>query len=242
MHNHPAGADATGANALDRTILAVQTVVVKRNAATGAGKGANADTGKAARSSTGVVDELNPSNPLQLQTLSAWKNELAADLQTLLAKQVGPVARVMLKTALAEAEHLEDLYIKLSPHIPTEKGRKEFSDGMHRIKNKLLDRTSLGGAGLAKFAGMSSGFVSNPSGAGNNKSSPPPTPAQITADDRDKVEKILTHYVGPIAKILLRKACEQTQNKVQLAQLLCEHLPAPADRTRFLQEIDKAFK
>lgn len=237
--NHPAGADATGAHALDRTILAVKTVVVKRSAGTGSGAGTGADVSK------GTGAQLTQSNPLHLQTLSAWKNELAADLQTLLAKQVGPVARVMLKTALAEAQHLEDLYIKLSPQIPTEKGRKEFSDGMHRIKNKLLDRTGLGGAGLSKFAGMSSGFASNANASAAHKPNPsqPPTQLpQLSEQERERAEKILTHYVGPIAKILLRKACEQTQNKVQIAQLLSEHVPTPAERTRFLQELEKAFK
>ncbi len=222
--SHPASA---GAKALDRTILAVKTLVVKRSTGTARGS------------------ELTQSNPLQLQTLSAWKNEVAADVQTLLAKQVGPVARVMLKNALAEAEHLDDLCTKLSQHIPTDKGRKEFSDGVHRIKNKLLDRTTLGGAGLSQFSGLSSGFSANTSSPGQTKVAPSLPPTQlpkINPLEREKVEQILTHFVGPIAKILLRRACEQTQIKAPLVQLLAEHIPTPAERTRFLQEIDKAFK
>ena len=151
----------------------------------------------------------------------------------------------MLKNALAEAEHLDDLCTKLSQHIPTDKGRKEFSDGVHRIKNKLLDRTTLGGAGLSQFSGLSSGFSANTSSPGQTKVAPSLPPTQlpkINPLEREKIEKILTHFVGPIAKILLRRACEQTQIKAPLVQLLAEQIPTPAERTRFLQEIDKAFK
>ncbi len=222
LPSHPASA---GGKALDRTILAVKTLVGKR--------------------SSGRGSELTQANPVQLQTLSAWKNEVAADVQTLLAKQVGPVARVMLKNALASAEHLDDLCNKLTPHIPSDKGRKEFSDGVQRIKNKLLDRTTLGGAGLSQFAGLASAFAANTSSPGQTKVSPSLPPTQLpdlNPLEREKVEKILTHFVGPIAKILVRKACEQTQVKAQVVQLLAEHIPTPAERTRFLKEMDKAFK
>jgi len=214
------GTDTNGADAQNRTMLAVKTVVVKRHAAKNNGS------------------ELTLANPLHLQTQSAWKHELAADLQTLLAKQVGPVARVMLKTALAEAANVDELCHKLAPHIPSEKGRKEFNEGVQRLKNKLLDRTTFGGAGLSQSFIPSSGFSS-----GANPSVAPQTELpKLTADERDKAEKILTHFVGPIAKVLLRKACEQTQNKAQVVQLLAEHVPAPAERAKFLLEIEKAFK
>ena len=54
----------------------------------------------------------------------------------------------------------------------------------------------------------------------------------------EKTEKILTMYMGPIAKILVKKMSKQTSDRLEFFRLLAENLPTTADRSKFMQEVE----
>lgn len=177
--------------------------------------------------------------------LTSWKNEIAADIHSLLAKQVGPVAKLILKNALAETDNIDELCKKLTPHIPSEKGRVVFLEGVQKIKNKLLDRAT----GGSTFGTKSHTMLSTPATAshsspakhptsGAEQTSTPKGQVGFDAEALEKVEKILTLYMGPIAKILVKKAAQQTSSRRELFQLLAEKLPSAAERSKFLREVE----
>jgi serine/threonine-protein kinase len=64
-----------------------------------------------------------------------------------------------------------------------------------------------------------------------------PTLLQLSPELMDAAQQKLAVYVGPIAKILVKRASKMTGNADEFYRLLAENLPAPEDRARFLRDI-----
>ena len=54
------------------------------------------------------------------------------------------------------------------------------------------------------------------------------------------VERQLAHYVGPMAKVMMRKAATQTADLAKLYALLAENISDPATREKFSAGIRSA--
>jgi hypothetical protein len=65
------------------------------------------------------------------RTLVASDEDLRA-VETELAKQIGPLARVVVKRAAKGAASLTDLVAKLELDIPTDASRRAFRDAMRK--------------------------------------------------------------------------------------------------------------
>jgi len=78
-----------------------------------------------------------------------------------------------------------------------------------------------------------------PGAAKESTSQPPSTNTLIGAgwnlDDLALLEKKLARFVGPIAKVMVRRAARDTRDIVSLTQLLAEKLSSDADREEFLK-------
>jgi serine/threonine-protein kinase len=182
---------------------------------------------------------------VSINTLTPWKIDILPDLQVLLALQIGPMARLLLKNAMAQVDDIDELREKLLPHIPSEKGRAQFLDGLQKVKNKFLDQSVSGNVMTSKshsnlsMTGSSVDYSTNK----NHAASPGFTELSIVQLGLDpatmeKAEKILTMYMGPIAKILVRKTSRQTGDRREFFRLLAENLPTSTERSKFLQEIE----
>lgn len=182
---------------------------------------------------------------VSINTLTPWKLDILPDMQNLLALQIGPMARLLLKNAIAQVENIDELCDKLIPHIPSEKGRVQFLDGVQRLKNRFLDHSlggstmrSSGGTGILR-TGLSNDLTStkkhatNPSLTGISK-----IQLEIDSAVLEKTERILTVYMGPIAKILVKKISKQTSERREFFRLLAENLPTSADRSKFMREVE----
>jgi eukaryotic-like serine/threonine-protein kinase len=55
-------------------------------------------------------------------------------------------------------------------------------------------------------------------------------------DELATVERSLAHFLGPIARVMVRRAAREAKDFASLVDMLSEHLPLPADRTKFLQQ------
>ena len=58
----------------------------------------------------------------------------------------------------------------------------------------------------------------------------------LSADEIGKVEQDLTHYLGPIAKLLVKRAAAQATSSAALRHAVAQHLEVPAERATFLSE------
>ncbi len=52
-------------------------------------------------------------------------------------------------------------------------------------------------------------------------------------------EQRLAYYIGPLAKILVNKAAQQTSSEVQLYQMLASNIPDENDQKEFLASLEK---
>jgi serine/threonine protein kinase len=204
----------------ERTVLAFQRPVVPEPARpahpTGASQSMPA-TGSAA----------------SLASAPEWLHALAPDLQTALSTQIGPVAKLVLKNAAREAVDLDDLCNRLLPHIGSDAGRTQFQDSVRDIKKKhglstLATMSGRSQAGAPKTATQ----VTQMTGM--------PTLLQLSPELMEAAQMKLAVYIGPIAKVLARRASKMTGNADEFYRLLAENLPDPQERARFLKDVGRS--
>jgi serine/threonine-protein kinase len=164
-------------------------------------------------------------------TSSAWKQEVLPELQTLLSLQVGPMARLLLKNAAGDVTTMDELCARLLPHIPSEQGRTMFLDGVGGLRKKLSSSgaVALHSSGVAKPTATSLHTATHAKGGAQ----PALTPAV-----KEKAELKLTAYIGPIAKIVVKKAAKQARGQQDFLRLLADSLATEDERKRFLHDME----
>jgi serine/threonine-protein kinase len=60
---------------------------------------------------------------------------------------------------------------------------------------------------------------------------------QLTPDAIERATKHLTSYLGPIAKVIVKKAATQSISRRHFHRLLAEKLVDPAQRAQFLKDV-----
>jgi serine/threonine-protein kinase len=158
-----------------------------------------------------------------------WLVAVAPDLQVALSTQIGPVARLVLKNTGREARDLDDLCARLLPHIGSEAGRAQFQDAVRDIKKKhgLSTLSTMGGRSQAQ----------NPGAAQLTQMTGMPTLLQLAPELMEAAQQKLAMYVGPIAKVLAKRASKMTGNADEFYRLLADNLSDPQERARFLREV-----
>jgi serine/threonine protein kinase len=163
-------------------------------------------------------------------TAPQWLVDIAPELQVALSMQIGPMARLLLKNAAREAVDVDDLCNKLLPHISSEQGRDQFLDSVKAIKKKLGISTigsSLGSR--PPGSGMSETQLSQISGGG--------THLQLSPEMMEAAHQKLLAYIGPIAKVVVKRSAKLTSSPAEFYRLLAEQLPNDQDRSKFLKEV-----
>jgi serine/threonine protein kinase len=161
---------------------------------------------------------------LQAQAAPIWDDTTLHTIERQLADFVGPMARLMVKKAAAKSRDTAELYGMLSDSISDPEIRKRFLDRMQRAAaersgaNPTATRTSgtlapqlrsLSGD-LEALAPLDAGFV-------------------------EETTSRLAVYLGPIAKVVARKAAKEAANRQQFVQLVAGHL-GMQERGAFLRE------
>jgi serine/threonine-protein kinase len=142
-----------------------------------------------------------------------WKGEELQSIEELLAPYVGPMARVLVRKAAKTTMSGSELVSFLGKDIVDERDRKAFI-----------------AAAFDKISGRS-GSGSTTDRATLNLSQQPIEPAEI-----EKAASQLAHYLGPIAKVVARKAGTQTRDLKTFYRQLAEQLANPDDRAEFLKK------
>jgi serine/threonine-protein kinase len=142
-----------------------------------------------------------------------WEAEKLRALEGLLAPYVGPVARVLVRKAAKTTTDGLALVQALAASIASERDREAFA-----------------GTALEKVGARSR------SEAEPERSSPSVAPKPIEPVDVDKAASRLAPFVGPIAKVMAKKAAAQGGDLRILYQRLAENLADPKERTEFLRK------
>jgi len=140
-------------------------------------------------------------------------------LEENLQQHLGPLSRVLVRRMASQAPNVEALTEMLSHFIDSGPAREAFV---------ARSRTLAGGV---HQAGQTTAVPSVASG-------PPPVPGS-SALDPDRVAHFETRLVsrlGPIARVLVRKAASRARNESELCDLLANELKDPKERAAFLSE------
>lgn len=173
-----------------------------------------------------------------------WKVEAMPELESLLSTQIGPMAKVFLRKAAAQAGNLDQLCNDMVQHIPTEKGRSDFFAGVQHLKKKFsASQSGIAASGLRSLSQLGSqGGVSNsgpgtgPLASANMQSGMRSSAPALTAELHAQAELKLTAYIGPIAKIVCKRAAAKAGNAHEFYRLLADNLASEAERNKFLRE------
>jgi serine/threonine-protein kinase len=189
------------------------------------------------RTALGVWRAPEPAPPGSLATGSLpgatagqWKTEALPELEPLLASHIGPMAKILLKKEAAGADGMDQLCEKLLPHIPTEAGRAHFQTGITQVKRRLA--ASGTSTGLARPATLATGIASTVASAPARTAMRTPQPY----DDAfvELCAQRLTLLIGPIARVVAKRAARQTTDRSEFLQLLAGHIETAPERARFL--------
>jgi serine/threonine-protein kinase len=143
--------------------------------------------------------------PIDAGTLQMLEQRLIAYL--------GPIARVMVRSAAGRARGLDALCAELAAAVPEgserESFRREISPLLRARPPAVDDEPSRGSIG------------------------------SFHEPELERAQRALTQYVGPIARVLVRRAARETSSIDGLWQALSKHIELPVERAAFLRQRDE---
>jgi eukaryotic-like serine/threonine-protein kinase len=160
---------------------------------------------------------------LQAQATPVWDDTTLHTIERQLANFVGPMARVMVKRAAAKSRDTSELYTLLSESISDPDVRKQFIAGMAGATAERLAENQTGSGAQGTVAPQLRSL-------GGTESLAPLDPDFVV-----QTTSRLTVYLGPIAKVVARKAAQQSANRQEFVQSVASHLGAQ-ERGAFLRE------
>ena len=182
-----------------------------------------------------IIDEAIPPpavsgspQPSQFQTDSlpggtsvpptGWDAALLKQIGQQLTRYLGPVAKVLVKRSAETTTELGALYSLLAEELGSAQDKKDFLAGKDRLegvppaKQQSATDKQVGVTGLL-------------------------TPKEI-----DQATRQLVTYLGPIARIVVKKAAAEVTSRKQFYSMLAEHLRSESDRERFLRDVNAAVR
>jgi eukaryotic-like serine/threonine-protein kinase len=168
--------------------------------------------------------------PLDSDTLQGLEDKLRP--------YVGPLARALVRAAASRSHSAEELGSELARSVDDDTDRARF-----RREVALLLRSrappagppSLGDDDSRSGTGSSSGSLSSSSGGRGRASGGDRLPEQ----ELERAQAALTQFVGPIARILVRRAAANASTVEAFWQALSTHIESPTERSAFLRQRQK---
>ncbi len=172
-----------------------------------------AGAGSAARGLTGMTGASTALAP------TGWDTDLLLPVERALASVVGPMARVMVKRAARQSADLKALTDLLTQQIENPADRDRF-----------VARLEAGTTHLTRSTGVVSGAGSAATGADS-------APRQALSEPViTHATRVMTAHVGPIARILVKKAAAIHADRQRFFGALVE-MADGVDKTRLLREL-----
>ena len=134
-----------------------------------------------------------------------------------LRSYVGPVARVLVQTVAARGRSAADLVAEVALSVPDEADRERFLRETASLARIRPPAPPTGGPPLSDSSGRR-GVVSLPE------------------QELERAQAALTQFVGPIARVLVRRAAANASSVEVLWQALSTHIESPAERAAFLRQ------
>jgi len=146
-----------------------------------------------------------------------WDADQLKRIEQALARVVGPVAKVLVRRAAQQTTDVQQLYRMVAENLGSTEERTAF----------LATRPP---AQAQARAPGEPGTLTSASLTARGPDAP------LTPEAVEKAGKLLAAYLGPIAKVLAKKAAAEATGRRQFLQQLAAQLSDPAERAKFLRE------
>jgi eukaryotic-like serine/threonine-protein kinase len=132
-----------------------------------------------------------------------------------------------------DCHDLPTLYQRLGEQITQQSAREAFMQ-------KVVSTGSGSDSGHSGFGAGHSGFGAGPSGFGSGAGVGHAASGGTPVSDGwlEQAVKLMAAHVGPIAKVVVKRAADRTRQREALCALLADAAPEPA-RTRLLADLAK---
>ncbi len=188
--------------------------------------------------------------------LAIWDPHLLHVVELALAVHVGPLARMLVQRAARQRRDLAGLQAFLLPEIGSEEGRLAFSQAMGRIaaahpegatqarRSSAASQPpgSRGGAPMPAPGTQTRFFGGSPAALGQAPGSNVDTstsPNALTPALLEHAQKVLTRRIGPIARVIVKKAANEVDDRERFYARLLDNLD-PGERAAVLEELRRA--
>jgi serine/threonine-protein kinase len=162
-----------------------------------------------------------------------WDKAQLTQAEQTLARHVGPLASVLVRRAARECTDLNELYHKLAEQVADPRARDAF-----------LGQASLVTGGHGKTAGGTSGTPPGSKGSAGAKGTASGSASSGTTiggplNDAvmEKAVPLLAQHVGPIAKVLVKRAAAGIDSRAVFFNRLAESVNDPAAREKLLKAL-----
>jgi eukaryotic-like serine/threonine-protein kinase len=152
---------------------------------------------------------------------ATWSTDLLREIERDLATFIGPMAAIALRRAIMQTNDIVVLYDLLGPQVANPRDRAEFlARGQRRAATESTSRSPSLPPGKPEREAV------------EKRDQRPPSPGLTNIAS---VETNLARYVGPIAKILIKRELEKHETLSEFYRALAAHIPDERDRERFLR-------
>ena len=153
-----------------------------------------------------------------------WDAPTLSRIERVLASYVGPMAKLMVRDAARQCPDLQSLAKSVAEHI-----------GEDRMRIKFIHEATAGSQALPVSA-MTSVPVASPVSIAEIRTD---LIEEYVPDElKSRALQVLTRHVGPIARLLVKRAAERAKSRTQFVQFLLDETP-DGDRERVRQEMQK---
>lgn len=170
----------------------------------------------------GAAVEFPPTAMATAMVPSNWDLAALSRIERALATHVGPMAKLMVRQAARDCADLGSLASQVAQHIAQEPQRQRFiTEALAGSQATPLgsQARTLSGAGTGTGTRLGSG-----PGTGSGAAAAPSLAQADPVTEAFKAHAltVLSRHLGPIAKIVLKRAVDKAQTRNQLIQLLLE--------------------
>lgn len=164
-------------------------------------------------------------------TVTAIDDGALAQIESALARHLGPMAAVLVRRRARASATVDSLRTALAQDIDNEPSRRLFLE-----RTEALVRREPSSTTRSASAPHTESPQANPPGR---------TPAAIALFDDAflaAVETELANHLGPLARVLIRKAAGKARDRAELFLLLSDNIADAGQRRAFIRKSIAAFK
>lgn len=156
--------------------------------------------------------------PNNSSIMTGWQPGMLSSIEAVMMPYAGPLTRTLIKRHAAKTTSMQELLNSLKLTIDDERERAEFT----KVAQPVFDA-------IARQFDNGSQFGTGPVGTSTY---------QPDAQALERITLALTSYLGPIARVLVKKTAAKASSQRDLYEQLATHLPTPAEAAAFLRGVD----